>query len=96
MLLLVIGLGFAHDLPPWLIVLLVLALLTCRGTSMTGGSSGGPWIANYGTNAVLNGVNYGNNANRNIILVGGLCRLLMCSALPQNTLHTLSQSQLLC
>ena len=53
---------------PGLIIMSTI-IPTCRGTSMTGGSSGGPWIANYGVNAVLSGVNYGNNANRNIILV---------------------------
>lgn len=43
---------------------------------MTGGSSGGPWIANYGVNAALNGVNYGSNSDRNIIVVGTVCQLI--------------------
>ena len=38
---------------------------------MTGGSSGGPWISNYGVDAAVSGTNYGSNANRNIILVSG-------------------------
>lgn len=36
---------------------------------MTGGSSGGPWIANYGMDAVLSGTSYGSNTVRNVILV---------------------------
>lgn len=36
---------------------------------MTGGSSGGPWIVNFGTNAALtSGTTYGQQANRNVIV----------------------------
>jgi hypothetical protein len=40
-----------------------------RGSAMTGGSSGGPWVVNYGVDASLNGVNYGSNNNRYVIVV---------------------------
>lgn len=39
-----------------------------RGTAMTGGSSGGPWIANLGQDAVVSGTNYGDQALRDVVL----------------------------
>lgn len=35
---------------------------------MAGGSSGGPWIVNYGVNAVLRWTDYGRQIDRNIIV----------------------------
>lgn len=39
-----------------------------RGSSMTGGSSGGPWLLNLGVDAAGNGVNYGTVALRNAVV----------------------------
>lgn len=39
-----------------------------RGTSMTGGSSGGPWLLNLGQDAVASGVNYGKVTIRNAVI----------------------------
>lgn len=35
---------------------------------MTGGSSGGPWMANLGVDAVVSGTNYGDQALRDIVM----------------------------
>ena len=39
---------------------------TWLGSAMTGGSSGDPWLVNFGTNAV--GGNYGSSSNRNVVV----------------------------
>lgn len=40
-----------------------------RGTAMTSGSSGSPWIVNYGLDAILSGTtNYGSATRRNVIM----------------------------
>ena len=41
---------------------------TIIGSLMTGGSSGGPWIENFGRPPLLNGVSYGNAADHNIVV----------------------------
>lgn len=44
-------------------------LWQCRGSALTGGSSGGPWIANYGIDADLRkDANYGQDADRNVVM----------------------------
>lgn len=43
--------------------------LKCRGSALSGGSSGGPWIANYGIDADLRGnATYGQDADRNVVM----------------------------
>lgn len=41
---------------------------TVRGTAMTGGSSGGPWVVNFGVDATVSNTDYGLQADRNIVV----------------------------
>ena len=41
---------------------------TVIGSLQTGGSSGGPWVANLGIAPALNGTSFGNGANHNVVV----------------------------
>ncbi len=45
-----------------------LSFNAVMGSRQTGGSSGGPWLINFGVEAVLNGTSLGSDANSNVIV----------------------------
>jgi hypothetical protein len=41
---------------------------TIIGSLQTGGSSGGPWVANFGSPPALSGISFGTYANHNVVV----------------------------